>query len=183
MESVVERYGELLRAVFRGRRVILGATPLAGSTRRVKALREFGAARCFVLANGPGTGEVPDEADADCFVVRLTARDVMDEIRQVERILASPPPEAVAVLERFDPDRTAMVLLAPFSASPGIGDRLSYGGRRASWVALEDKTVCDALFDTADVTRPAALLVAPERRSAAGDERPARRRTWCRVVG
>ena len=35
----------------------------------------------------------------------LTARDVVDEIRQVERILASPPPEAVAALERFDPDR------------------------------------------------------------------------------
>jgi hypothetical protein len=97
--------------------------------------------------------------------VSLTAQDVVDEIRQVERILASPPPEAVAALERFDPDRAAMVLLAPFSASPGIGDRPSYGGRRKSWVTLEDKTVCDALFDAADVTRPPALLVAPERRA------------------
>lgn len=162
MDGVVERYTTLLRNVFEGRRVILAATPLAGSTRRVAALRELGAARCFVLATGLGTGDVPDETDADHLVLELTAHDVMDEFRQVERILASPPTEAIAALDQFDPDHGALVVLAPFSVSAGVGARGAYGGRRQGWVTLEDKTVCDALFDAADVARPPAAIVAPD---------------------
>ncbi len=165
MDGVVQRYIEVLGAVFGGRRVILASTPLAGSTRRVSALRRLGAPRCFVLATGIGTGDLPAETEADHLLLELTARDVMDEFRQVEKILAAPPPEAVAALDLFDPDHSAVVLLAPFSASPGVGNRPCYGGRRPEWVALEDKTVCDEVFDAVDVARPAAEIVAPERRA------------------
>jgi len=165
MDELVERYRTLLRNTFTGRRVILAALPLAGATRRVEALRGLGATRCFVLATGLGTGEVPDGVDADHFLVDLAAHDVMDEFRQIEKILASPPAEAITALDRFDPDRAALVVLAPFSVSPGVGTRSAYGGRRPEWVALEDKTVCDALFDAASVVRPPSAIVTPETRA------------------
>src|SRR4029077_19034645 len=44
-------------------------------------------------------------------------------------------------------------------AARRFGDRPAYGPRRAEWVALEDKTVGDALFDAAEARRPASRRV------------------------
>ena len=40
-----------------------------------------------------------------------------------------------------------------------LGDRPAFGARPPEWVALEDKTVCDALFDDAGVPRPRSAIV------------------------
>ena len=164
----MQRYVELLRGVFAGRRIILASLPLAGATRRVAALRKLGSGRCFVLATGLGTGDLPNDEDAEHVLLDVTAGDVIDEFRQTEQLLASPPPSASAALDAFDPDHSALVVLAPVAATLHVGDRPVYGGRRPEWVALEDKTVCDALFDEAGVARPDAELVAPKRAALLG---------------
>lgn len=142
-----------------GRSIIIGGFPLAGTTRRVEVFRELGAARCFVLATGVGTGPLPDPSQTESLVVEITARDMMGEFRAFERICADPPCEVAETLDRFDPNHEALLLLASVGASMAIGDRPSYGPRPASWVALEDKTVCDAMFDQADVRRPPSRVV------------------------
>ena len=163
MSSFGEHARELLRALVTGRRVILAGAPLAGSTLRVEQLRSLGADRCFVVANGIGTGDLPDPADAEWLVVDVEGGEGMQEFREVERLLADPPPEVIAALDRFDPRWTALVLIAPFMVSPAVAGRPVYGGRRPEWVALEDKTVCDDVFDTAGVERPASTVVAARR--------------------
>lgn len=147
------------RALVDRRSVIIGGFPLAGTTRRVELLRELGAGRCFILATGVGTGPLPDPSETESLVVEIDAHDMMGELRAFERICADPPREVVAGLDRFDPHREALLLLASVGASSAIGDRASYGPRPASWVALEDKTVCDALFDRARVAHPPSRVV------------------------
>ena len=147
------------RELVSGRLVIIGGGNLAGSTRKVHALHELGAERCFVLATGVGTGPLPDPAEAESLVVELEAPDMMSEMRAIEALLDDPPRGVVTELNRFDPDHEALVLLAAIGASLRIGDRVAYGARPASWTALEDKTLCDELFDRAAVARPPSRVV------------------------
>jgi hypothetical protein len=139
--------------------VIIGGFPLAGTTRRVHMLRELGADGCFVVASGVGTGPLPHPADAEWIVVPIEAADMIGEMRATERLLEHPPLEVVAALDRFDPGRDALVLLASVDAVLALGDRVAFGARPPEWVALEDKTVCDELFDAAGVPRPASRVV------------------------
>ena len=166
-----------------GASVILGGGQLAGPRAGCARARELGAARCLVVATGVGTGPLPDPADAESIVVEVEAPDMMSEMRAVEAILADPPADVVAALDRFDPDRDALVLLASVGSSSMLGDRPGFGARPASWVALEDKTVCDALFDAAGVPRPPSRVVAGVVRGVARRSRRARRRRGHRVGG
>lgn len=159
-DSFVEHCVEHARALVEGRSIIVGGGNLAGSTHKVRALRELGAARCFVVATGVGTGPLPDPGDAESIVVELEAPDMMSEMRAVEAILDAPPPEVVTALDRFDPHHDAVVLLSAVGTSLAIGERAAYGARPSSWTALEDKTVGDALFDQARVPRPPSRVVA-----------------------
>lgn len=147
------------RALVEGRPVIVGGFPLAGTTRRVRMLRELGASGCLVVASGVGTGPLPDPGDAEWIVVPVDATDMTGEMRATERLLDHPPAEVVAALDRFDADREALVLLASVEAALALGDRAAFGARPPAWVALEDKTVCDELFDAAGVPRPPSLVV------------------------
>ena len=161
--DIAERFVARVRDLIDGRRVILAGVPLAGSTRRIAQLRALGSDRCLVVANGLGTGDLPDPVDADHVIVPTPARDIIDEFRQLERLLADPPAEVRRVIEAFDPDRCALVLTAPYAASAWLGDRPCYGARRPEWVTLEDKTIGDAIFDAAAVRRPPSEVVAARR--------------------
>jgi hypothetical protein len=158
-ETFVAKCVRHARRLVEGRSVILGGGQLALATRRVHVLRELGAARCFVVATGIGTGPLPDPSDVESVVIDVAAPDMMSEMRAVEALVTDPPDDVVGALERFDPDRDALVLLASVGASTMLGDRVAFGARPASWVALEDKTVCDMLFDAADVPRPRSRIV------------------------
>ena len=147
------------RALFAGRSVVIAGFPLAGATRVVRFARDLGAARVLVVATGIGTGPLPEPDDAESVVVTVDAPDMIGEIRATEQILASPPPEFLTALDRFDPNRDALVLIAAVEAANRLGDRPAYGPRRPEWVALEDKTTCDALFDSARVPRPPNRIV------------------------
>ncbi|MEJ7585446.1 MAG: hypothetical protein WKF43_15515, partial [Acidimicrobiales bacterium] len=161
--DIAERYVDLIAGLVQGRKVIVAGVPLAGTTRRIAQLRALGCDRCLVVTNGLGTGDLPDPDDADHVIVPTPARDVIDEFRQVERMLANPPEAVRTALESFDPDRSALVLAGAFLPSSHVGDRPCYGARRADWVALEDKTVCDAIFDAVGVRRPASVVVPVDR--------------------
>jgi hypothetical protein len=157
--TFVERCVRHARELVGDRRVVLAGVQLAGSTRRLKTLRELGAQRCFVVASGVGTGPLPEPDDAESIVVPIDAADMMSEMRAIEALLADPPSEVVSAVDRFDPDGSALLLIATVEAAQRLGDRQAYGPRRAAWVALEDKTVGDALFDAAGVPRPPSRVV------------------------
>ena len=122
-DHFVETCIEHARELVDGRSIVVAGYPLAGATRRIHAWRELGAARCLVIASGIGTGPLPDPAETESVVVPVEAHDMMGEMRATEVILADPPPSVIAALDRFDPDRDAMVFIASVEASTMLGER------------------------------------------------------------
>jgi len=161
--AIAARCTDMARRLVEGRKVIVAGVLLAPGAAWVRGLRELGAGPFLIVATGIGTGDLPTEDEATWVVHEVVAHDTIDEFRQVERLMADPPPAIVEAVERFDPDRTALVVFPPFSTSRELCGRAAYGARRPEWVAIEDKTTCDALFDAVGVRRPPNEIVAVER--------------------
>jgi RimJ/RimL family protein N-acetyltransferase len=167
-EAVAERIRESLRDWIGGRGVVLAGIPVAATPGWIEQLRSLGASRALVVGTTLGTGGLPDPEHAEWIDLDIRASDPIDEFRQFERLAADPPAAMAEALERFDRQRDALVLVAPFQAVTAIGGRPVVGGRRPEWVALEDKTTNDALFDRAGVDRPGCEIVAAGDRAALG---------------
>jgi hypothetical protein len=148
--------------VFAGRKVVLTGGPLAALTGVCRRLRELGAERPFLLTTGIGTGEVPGPDEAEWCVVEVRAPDVVAEIRAAMGLLRLLPDEVVDALDRWDPERQALVLSPMFNELPRIAGRRVYGPRRPEWRRLEDKVVIDGLWDDLGVTRAPSEVVAAE---------------------
>jgi hypothetical protein len=156
-------YRDLLRPIFHGRRMVIIGLPLAGATYTVKQLRALGSERLLVIGSGPGTGPFPDESDAEWLVLEHRSTDIMAELHGIEQLMASPPPAVVAAIERYDPERVAMVLapivtLGPIPAQ--MAGRPVWGRRPPASLPLEEKTRIDAFWDRLGVER-APSVVAP----------------------
>jgi hypothetical protein len=153
---------EELRPLFAGRKVVLTGGPLAALTGTCRRLRELGAERPFLLATGMGTGEVPGADEAEWCVVELRAPDIIAEIRAGMRLLRLLPAAVVEALDRWDPERRALVLSPMFNELPEIAGRRVYGPRRPEWRRLEDKVVVDDLWDELGVARAPSEVVPAE---------------------
>ena len=153
---LAERCAELVR----GRKVVLVGGVLAGATRRVRQLREWGAEAVLVVADGTGTGELPGPDEASAAVVRGPEHATLsEEVASWIRFAADPPAEARQAVEAFDPDSTALCLLSPFALVERYLGRDSLGGRPRSFLELEDESLNDALWDAAGVSRAPARVV------------------------
>ncbi len=153
-------YIDILRSVFAGRKVIVTADVLAGTTGTVGALRSVGAEVLLAVGGHRGTGLVPD-----CETVTLgteQALTIMDNIRAFEASLLTPPPVMREAVERADPDREALVISSFFTPDGLVCDRPVYGGRPDAWNAIEDKVVVDSFFDAAGVARVPSENVGPD---------------------
>ena len=156
---------ELIRPLFVGRRVIVTGGPVAGLVETARLVRSLGAQRPFILGSeGVGTGLLPGPDEAEWLGLDApSAPSMMDAIRASNRLLGDLPREAREALDRYDPDRSAMVVGSFFNELPEVADRRCLAFRRPAWVALEDKVVIDALWDRAGVTRAPAEIVPVER--------------------
>jgi hypothetical protein len=158
----VPTLSDALRPLFAGRKVVLTGGPLAALTGVCRRLRELGAERPFLLATGTGTGEVPGPEEAEWCLVEVRAPDVVAEIRAAMRLLRRLPREVTDALDRWDPERRALVLSPMFNELPEIAGRRVYGPRRPEWRRLEDKVVVDGLWDELGVARAPSEVVAAE---------------------
>ena len=165
---VAERVHETLPDWIGGRRVVLTGMPIAATRGWIEQLRSLGAGRVLVVGTTLGTGNLPDPEHAEWIDLDIRASDPVDEFRRFERLAADPPAALTEALDRFDPHGDALLLAAPFQAVTTVAGRPVVGGRRTEWVALEDKTTNDALFDRAGVDRPPSEIVAADDRSALG---------------
>jgi hypothetical protein len=148
-DAVTTRLGGL----YAGRPVILGPGVLAGFTPHVAWLRELGC-RTLVLSTARGAGPVPEPGD--CVVVGVEAPPtamITDELRVLDRLTRELPDDAVAAIEAFDPEGAGIWLTTPFVTTdePILGRPVT-GGRPASFLALEDKMLADAVWAAAGVT-------------------------------
>lgn len=155
---------------FRDRPVILGFRLLASTTDTVGQLAAWGARKPLVIATGDGTGPLPDPESV--HVVRLpevVSATMTSDIRHTLALAADPPSQVVAALDRYDPEREALFWATAFQPNGRCAGRDVFGGRSPEWVALEDKTRCDQLWDEAGIARaPSAVVEVSEAPAAAG---------------
>ena len=144
-----------LRSVFAGRPVVFAGRVAAALVPAVDQLRALGAPRFLIVHAGAGTGERPEGADVESMPLGVVHEDdFVAELRAEERAITRPGTAVLDALERFDPDRRAVVLSAPFLDVRECAGRPVFGARRPEWVALEDKMLADDLFDATSVPRP-----------------------------
>ncbi|MFT3855008.1 MAG: hypothetical protein QM733_20075 [Ilumatobacteraceae bacterium] len=142
-----------------GRRIILTAQVAAACTPTVERLRRLGAGDAFVLdTHGSGTGAVPDCAGLS-LALDASGLSLDESIHQGQRALGDLPPDAVAALDAFDPDRTALVIGDFLTESPTLAGRPFLAHRRPEWLALDDKTAIDAFWDRAGIARAPSAVV------------------------
>ena len=159
-----EYYTALLRPLFEGRRFIHAGGLAVGLGREARTLAALGAAKPLILAYGEGTGVIPGPEEAILHVCDIHGGDIVDQHRQGLTALKHLPSNVRAMIDRWDPDRSARVLCWPSDISIVAG-RKSYAPRKPAWIALEDKTAIDAFWDAAGVRRAPSRVVAAERRA------------------
>ncbi len=147
-----------LRRVFDGRSVVLAGAKGASWTEHVELLRSVGVDRLLVVAtDGRGAGAQPDVPTV--IVEPPGGLSEMERIHAADRTLADPTPEMVDALDRFDPDREAIVVGTFLAVTGDLAGRPLLAHRRPEWVALEDKVVVDAFWDRAGIGRQQSVVV------------------------
>lgn len=155
-----DRWFDHLAGLVAGRRTILGVAPLAAFTEVVSLLTRAGASRPLVVYTGTGAGTLPDDGAAELVRLAVPRYPTMtEEIRAQAELLRTLPRHVTDAVEAYDPDRGAAWCTGPFTTAGSLDGRAVVGGRPASWAALEDKTVVDALWDAVGYPRAERLVV------------------------
>ncbi len=166
MVSELERINERLRKIHAGRKWIVAGDVAAGAKTSVDRLREWGVADVMVVAALPGVGPLPEEVEI--VYTGATGEGMMAGFRAFRDDLVSPGRDVATAVDRFDPERNALVLTNFWSLDEVLG-RSVYGPRTSRMEALEDKMIVDALWDEAGVHREPAAIVAVEDAAEAHD--------------
>ncbi len=145
---------------YTGRAVIFGPGILAARTDFVGWVDEVGGS-ALVLSTAAGAGPKPPAGS--CRVVPVTppaTTSVTEELRTLDRLARHLPPDVVAAIEEFDPERHGCWVGGPFVTTdePILG-RPVLSGRPAAFVALEDKLLADRIWQAAGVAHAAYAIV------------------------
>lgn len=142
---------------FRDRPIVLVGRPLCQYTRIVSTLSEFGARAPLVLANGLGSGSAPDRI-AQCVIIDLGVDGYTGTARATDQFLRSPSAVARQALDRYDPERRALVLVDSNVSHDTLAGRRVADGRSAVWAGLEDAPAVDAILRAVQAPRLPARL-------------------------
>jgi hypothetical protein len=157
---LIDRYRRELSALFSGRKVIVIGGPVAGLSSLSKTLRQLGAERPFIIGSSLGTGTLPGPDEAEWCSLEVRAPGVIEAIREYEGLLTRLPDEVRQRIDAWDPDRAAIALGAiVLSDLPQVGGRARFAARPRSWIALEDKTTIDELWDSIGIPRAPSQVV------------------------
>ena len=122
-------------------------------------------AETFILATeGVGTGELPT-GNNWLALDPPKSHHLIDLIHAGQSALKNLPKSALAALDKFDPEHNAIVVGTFLHEHEYVADRKSLMYRKSSWLALDDKTVIDKLWDEIGITREQAVVVPVERTS------------------
>jgi len=120
---------------------------LAAFTSWIDLLEEVGARRPLIVATGRGAGAGPTGAHAEIVLIDAGRYASMtEELRDSDRLARELPEHARAAVEAYDPTGEAVWLLGPFVSDDPLLGRPVFGGRPASWLALEDKLLAEGVW-------------------------------------
>ncbi|WP_199440777.1 ATP-grasp domain-containing protein [Umezawaea beigongshangensis] len=155
MDTVLSTLHERLGKLFGNRPVVL-----AGGTRlskRVAELHQLGARRSLVLTTDDHA-PLHDSEVARWVPLGFTGGLTASEQRRLTRVLVDPDRRTRDLLDDFDPAGEALVISTPYVETPEFAGRPILNHRRPAWVALENKTTVDALWDDLSARRAPAVV-------------------------
>lgn len=153
---------DLLRSMFAGRPVIVAMDILVGAAGLASVLDDLGVEQVLLVTRVRGVGDVAEELENAALVLGNDLDDdatVMEGIRAWQATLDEPPQVVLDRVDAFDPDGRALVVSAAYHVGQEWLGRPILGARRSPWLALEDKTTVDALWDHVDVARAPSRIV------------------------
>lgn len=156
-----EYWSEALRPVFVGKKVIVAGDVIAGLIPRARMIRELGAESTFMLATvGMGTGDTPTEEDGHWLALDAPhSENIIEAIHAGQKLLGKLPKHAKEALDWYDPNKEAMVVGTFLHEQPSVAGRKSLAYRKPEWLALDDKTVIDSIWDKIGVKREPSEVV------------------------
>lgn len=157
--SSAERYTEIVDRSVLPHRWIFCADAAAGFTAGLRELVAKGMPRPLLLAGTTGTGDLLTPDEAELVILDLPADTMMGGIRAFHAALRHLPEWAIDRIDAWDPDRTARIMPSFLDTAIEIGGRPSWGARDDAWVALEDKTTVEAIWEAAGVDHAPSLVV------------------------
>ena len=145
--------------------MIVTGGPLAGLVELVRQVRRLGATKVLALGNeGRGSGPVPGPEEAESLVLDVPpVTSVVEGIRASQKLLANLPVHARRILDDFDPAAEALVVASFLNEVPDVAGRPALAYRRPEWMALEDKTTADDLWERCGLVHAPSEAVAAER--------------------
>lgn len=160
-----EYWAEVLKPVFQGRKVILAGDVIASLLPQAKQIRELGAESTFMLATeGMGTGDTPTKEDGQWFALEVPPpSDIVDAIHISQRLLGDLPHQAKVAIDWYDPNNEAVVVGTFLHEQPTVAGRQSLAYRKPEWLALDDKTVIDQIWDKIGIPREQSEVVSVDR--------------------
>jgi predicted ATP-grasp superfamily ATP-dependent carboligase len=156
---------DLLRPTFAEKKVIIAVEMAAPAAQTTRNLQGLGATEVLVVAtNGVGLGESPEEAGAKVIVLNTPAEGtrMVRHIQACQSAVRNLPSWVVDEINTFDPDHAAIAIGDFLTENDAVAGRPFVFHRRPEWVALDDKTTIDALWDRAGVPRSPSTVVAAE---------------------
>ncbi len=137
-----------LCAPMTGRKIISSFELLAGMTMLVQRLQRWGADRPLLLADGRGTGPIPDESDADVIMLDTPRFESLTEQVRARMVAGKRlTPEVISAIEAYDPHREAAWWVSPVGLNTPMLGRDVMGGRPPGQAQLEDKLIVDPMLD------------------------------------
>jgi len=162
----VEKPAEELARIYGNQRWII-ATQAAVSAKQIcRRLTEWGS-DVLVVASNEGTGDLPD---APIFYTGSKGSSALGSIREFYASVESPSAAVRQAVDRFDPSGNARVIAEPHATAMTMLGRATFGVRRPTWSAWEDKMRVDQLWDDIDIARSPFRIVPIEDARAAADD-------------
>lgn len=150
-------YWDLLAPDFAEQRCVLAMGPLSAHARWVKSLIRLGAHPPFILADGPGTGALPNPLECSWHILPTGGDSIVHAQRHFDDTLSALPDEARAQLDAYDPNHTARIFCGIASEVSAVGGRPRFGAQPAAWRALDDKAIIDDFWDSCGIERAPSL--------------------------
>jgi len=157
LDPEMNNYPKLLRSIYANRRWICCGGVVMEGVATGGAIRNLGG-ESLALGATRGAGDIPDRTR----VVDLdlgAAPDMMTSMHRAEAAMGDLPTWAREKIDAFDSTGDAHAIMPVWGSLPNVAGRRVFGARDPRWMALEDKTRADAVWDAAGVTRAPSRIV------------------------
>lgn len=155
----VSHYRDELQSLMRGQKWIVVSDAIVGAHSWAAVLESMGIADLFLLGAFRGTGIVPANNPHPTAELNIKGISALDSIRRAIAAFRDLPADVKEQIDAWDPGGTAKVLGPLWDNDQPIHGRSVFGARWPQWQALEDKMICDALWDAVGIPRaPAHIL-------------------------